>query len=190
MEKPSLPCKLISFRKRNNFYIDRGHVRVEMKNRGRIIDLGSVYTAVKEKEKRWKRANSTAATTATARRGKQRGERSVFVKAEQQSNDDGQAATVKNTRTECAVFRTEDKQSDKDPKGYVTLWATIHRNLLCLAAGRMYFGNCYRRVNGRAPAVLSFYYILFYLFVLCVWKKGESVKKSRFSTFFCFYFVA
>ena len=139
MAKPSLPCKHISFRKRNNFYIDRGHVRVEMENRGRIIDLGFAYTAVKKKEKRGKRVNSTTATTATARRGKQRGKRSVFVKAEQQSNHDRQPATVEDTRADRAVFRTENKQCDKDPKGYVTLGATIHKNLLYLAAGRMYF---------------------------------------------------
>ena len=88
-----------------------------MENRGRIIDLGFVYTAVKEKEKRWKRANLTAATTATARRGKQRGKRSIFVKAEEKGDDDGKSTTAKYIRAETTILCTENKQCNKNPKG-------------------------------------------------------------------------
>lgn len=79
------------------------------------------------------------AATAAARGGKQSGKSTVFIKTEKQSNDYGQTTTVEDARTKPAVLRTENKQSDKDPKGYVPLRTTIHKNLLCLAAGRMYF---------------------------------------------------
>ena len=72
------------------------------------------------------------AATATARRGKQGRQSAVFVKAEKKSHYDRQAATVKNIRTERSVFSTEYKQCDKNPKGNVSLGATIHKNLLCL----------------------------------------------------------
>ena len=72
-----------------------------------------------------------AAATA-ARRRKQARQSTVFVKAEKECNYNRQAAAVEDTRAKRAVFRAEYKQSDKDPKGYVSLGATIHKNLLCL----------------------------------------------------------
>ena len=67
------------------------------------------------------------ARTAVARRRQNRRERAVFIQAVQKRNDDGKRATAQNVRTENPVFRAEYKQSDKDPKGYVTLGATIHK---------------------------------------------------------------
>ena len=72
------------------------------------------------------------AAAAVTRRGKQRRQRTVFVKAEEKRNYNRQAAAVKDTRAERAVFCAEYKQRDKNPKGYVSLGATIHKNLLCL----------------------------------------------------------
>lgn len=86
-------------------------------------DLGFLLIQLKRRI----RKRSVTATSAAAGRGKQSGQRSVFIKAEKQSDHDGQTAAVENARTKRAVFRTEDKQSDKDPKGYVTLGATIHK---------------------------------------------------------------
>lgn len=77
------------------------------------------------------------AAAATARGRQQRRQRSVFVKAEQQCRDDWQPATVKDVRAKCTVLRAENKQSNKNPKGGISLRATVHKNLLCFAAGRM-----------------------------------------------------
>ena len=82
-----------------------------------------------EKEKKKKKL---VTATAVARRGEQGRQGTVFVEAEEECDNDWQATTVKDTRTEAAVFRAENKQSDKNPKGYVSLGATIHKNLLCL----------------------------------------------------------
>ena len=81
-----------------------------------------------------------AAATA-ARRRKQARQSTVFVKAEKESNHDGQATAVKDARTERAVFCAENKQSDQNPKGYVSLGATVHKNLLCLPQGVCIFGD-------------------------------------------------
>ncbi len=72
------------------------------------------------------------AATAAARRGEQGRQSAVFVKAEEKCDYNGQAAAVKNICTERSVFSAEYKQCDKNPKGYVSLGATIHKNLLCL----------------------------------------------------------
>ena len=72
------------------------------------------------------------AATAVAGRGEQCRQGAVFVKAEEECNNDGQATAVKNPRTESAVFSAEYKQRNKNPQGYVSLGATIHKNLLCL----------------------------------------------------------
>ena len=77
---------------------------------------------------------SMAAATA-ARRREQARQSTVFVKAEKKSNHDRQATAVKDARTERAVFRAENKQSNQNPKGYVSLGATVHKNLLCLPQG-------------------------------------------------------
>ena len=74
---------------------------------------------------------------AAALRGQNRSERSVFIKAEQQRDDDRQSAAAENVRAENPVFRSKNEQSDKNPKGHITLIATSHKNLLCYAAGDM-----------------------------------------------------
>ena len=68
------------------------------------------------------RKHSTAAATAiaTARRGQDGSERSVFIKAEQKRDDDGKTAAAERVGAENPVFRAEYKQSDKDPKGSIT----------------------------------------------------------------------
>ena len=70
--------------------------------------------------------------TAVAGRGKQSRQGAVFIKAEKECNNNRQATAVKDACAECAIFCAEYKQSDKNPKGYVSLGATIHKNLLCL----------------------------------------------------------
>ena len=70
---------------------------------------------------------AAAAATAITRRRQQSGERAVFVKAEQQSNENRQSATAKNVGTENTVFRAENEQSNQYPKGDITLRATIHK---------------------------------------------------------------
>ncbi len=75
-----------------------------------------------------------AAATA-ARRREQARQSTVFVKAEKEGNHDRQATAIKDARTERAVFRAENKQSNQNPKGYVSLGATVHKNLLCLPQG-------------------------------------------------------
>ena len=67
-----------------------------------------------------------ASAAAMARRRQDGGKCAVFIKAEQQSGDDGKPATVKDIRAERTVFRAEHEQSDKNPKGVVTLIATSH----------------------------------------------------------------
>ena len=70
----------------------------------------------------------TTAVAAVATRSKKGSQRSVFIQTEKQGDDDGQAATAENIGAEEAVFRAENKQSDKDPKGdVITLGATIHK---------------------------------------------------------------
>ena len=82
---------------------------------------------------------TATSATASARRCENRRERSVFVKAEKESDQNRQTATVENVGAENTVFRAEYKQCNKYPKGYVvTLSATIHIDLLCFAAGDMY----------------------------------------------------
>jgi hypothetical protein len=78
-----------------------------------------------------------AVARAPARRGKNGSERTVFVKAEKQRNDDGQTAAAQYVRVNKAVLRAENEQCNKNPKGNVTLIATSHKNLLCFAAGDM-----------------------------------------------------
>jgi hypothetical protein len=70
--------------------------------------------------------------TAAARRGKQRRQRTVFIKAEEERDNNRQPTAVKDICAKSTVFRTDYKQSDKNPKGYISLGATIHKNLLCL----------------------------------------------------------
>lgn len=107
------------------------------------------------------------AATAAARGSKQSRQRSVFVKAEKERDDDGQSAAAKDVRAERAVFRAENKQSDKNPKGYVTLGATIHK-IPPVSCRRTYVRIFFFRRSGRYPAVLSFYYIVFQNFGFCV----------------------
>lgn len=78
---------------------------------------------------------AAAITAAVTRRRQSRGERTVSVKAEQQSEDDGQTASAENVRTEYTVLRAKHKQSDKDPKGRIALIATSHIKPPVFAAG-------------------------------------------------------
>ena len=64
---------------------------------------------------------------AAALRRQNRGKCSVFIKAEQQRDNDGQSAATENVRAENPVFRAENEQSDKNPKGHITLIATSHK---------------------------------------------------------------
>ena len=50
-----------------------------------------------------------AVMVAVARRGQQRSKRSVFVKAEQKRDDDGESAAAENVGAERTVFRAENK---------------------------------------------------------------------------------
>ena len=75
--------------------------------------------------------------TAVARGSENCGKRSVFIKTVHKRDKDGKTAAVKDVRAEETVFRAENKQSDKNPKGAITLRTTIHKNLLCFAAGDM-----------------------------------------------------
>ena len=86
-----------------------------------------------------------AAATATAGRSEQGGQSPIFIKTEKQSDYDGQSAAVKDTGTEAAVFRAEYKQSDKDPKGYVTLGATIHKKPPVSCRRTYVFWKCFCR---------------------------------------------
>ena len=104
------------------------NVKTEVKN-----DLGFRY-------KKGEKGEKLTTATASARRGKQRRQRTVFVEAEEKSDDDRQAASVKDARAERAVFRAKNKQSNKNPKGYVSLGTTIHKNLLCLPQDVCIFG--------------------------------------------------
>ena len=122
-----------------------------------IFDLGFRY-------KKGEKGEKLTTATASARRGKQRRQGTVFVEAEEKSDDDRQAASVKDARAERAVFRAKNKQSNKNPKGYVSLGATIHKNLL-FSAGRMYFLLVF--CNG-ILRFFSFYYIIFLGVGICV----------------------
>ena len=69
-----------------------------------------------------------ATTTAVARRRQNTGKRTVLIKAEKESDDNGKTATAQDVRAEDTILRAKDKQCDKDPKGYViTLITTSHR---------------------------------------------------------------
>ena len=70
-----------------------------------------------------------------ARRRQKGRQRAVLVKAEKQSDDNGQPATAENVRAENTVLRAEHEQSTKNPKGNVTLIATSHKKPPVLAAG-------------------------------------------------------
>ena len=76
----------------------------------------------------------TAAVAITRRRQDSR-ERSVLVKAEKQSENNGKPAAAENVGAEDAVLRAEYEQSDKNPKGGITLVATSHIKPPVLAAG-------------------------------------------------------
>ena len=132
-----------------------------------------------------------AAATATAGRGKQSGQRSVFVQTEKQSDYNGQSAAVKNTGTECAVFRTENKQSDKDPKGYVTLGATIHKKPPVSCRRTYVFWKLLLPCERQSPCgfVFLIYSIPHFRFV-CIKKRVFGGKKSTLSPFFYVHFVA
>ena len=80
-----------------------------------------------KKQIRRKKSQSATAVAAVTRRGEDCGQRTVLVQTEKQSDNDRQATAAKNVRAEETVFRAEDKQSDENPKGAVTLIATSHK---------------------------------------------------------------
>ena len=124
MGKPYLHCRHIFSLKISK----RIPGMAKIKNRGRYHrPRFCLHSNVKEKNE-GKQSVAAAATATTTRRSKQRSQRAVSIKTEEQSCDDRQSASAENIRAEEPVFRTENKQSDKDPKGYVTtLGATIHK---------------------------------------------------------------
>ena len=67
------------------------------------------------------------AATGVARGSEQSCKSAVFIKAENESNDDRQAASAEYAHVAATVFRAKNKQSDKDPKGHITLRTTIHK---------------------------------------------------------------
>jgi hypothetical protein len=95
---------------------------------------------------------------ATIRRGEDSGKSSVFVHTIEQSENDRQTAAAQKAVAEHSVFRAENKQSDKDPKGSISLGAAIHnRNLLCFAAGDMYI---FPKKGRKRLRFYLFYYII------------------------------
>ena len=71
-------------------------------------------------------ARAVAVTAAGGR--KDACKRTVFIKTEEQSDDNGKPATAENVGAEDTVLRAQHEQGDKDPKGYViTLIATSHK---------------------------------------------------------------
>lgn len=100
---------------------------------------------------------ATTAVAAIATRGKKGSQRAVSVQTEKQGGDDGQAATAENIGAEEAVFRAENKQSDKDPKGdIITLGATIHKKTSCVLPQGICTSTFMLRYKAEIPAVLSF----------------------------------
>ena len=65
-------------------------------------------------------ATTTAATTAVAGRGKKGSKRTVLIQTEKKCQNDRQTAAAEYVRAENSVFRAENKQCDKNPKGGVT----------------------------------------------------------------------
>ena len=123
---------------------------------------------------------AAAGATAVARWREDGRKCAVFIEAEQERRDDGQAATAEYVRAENTVLRAEDKQSDKNPKGGITLSATIHKNLLCFAAGYVIKFGC--RFGGipKRQTACGFVFLLHsirFLGLLCnlFAKRGEKV---------------
>jgi hypothetical protein len=75
------------------------------------------------------------ARTAIARGRQDSRKRTILIQTEKKRRNNRQTATVENVRTENAVLRTEYKQSDKNPKGGITLVATSHKKPPVSAAG-------------------------------------------------------
>ena len=88
-------------------------------NAGSVLPQGNVKG---DKEK----SLATAVAVTVTRRCQDGRKRAVFIKAEQQRDDDGQSAAAEDVGTEHSVLRAENEQCDKDPKGNVTLIATSH----------------------------------------------------------------
>ena len=60
-------------------------------------------------------------------------ERPVLIKAIQERDNYGKTATAQETAGREAVFRTEHRNSDENPKGRVIiLHATIHKRTSCV----------------------------------------------------------
>ena len=123
---------------------------------------------------------ATTVAGATAGGGKKGSERSVFVQAEEERQNNGQTATAEYVRAERAVFRTEYKQSNENPKGKViSLGATIHKKppVFCR---RGYVFRLFPSFEGK---YLRFYLsniIVFLLFTICVKITVVEIKFSFF----------
>ena len=63
--------------------------------------------------------SAATAATAVARRREDRCKRTVFIQTEKQGDNNGKSAAVKDVGTEEAVLRTEDEQSNENPKSGV-----------------------------------------------------------------------
>ena len=92
-------CKRICFvkNKEKTGSVDRPRSFLERKNYER------------DKEKKSIVAAAVAVMVAVARRSQQRSKRSIFVKAEQKRDDDGESAAAENVGAERTVFRAENK---------------------------------------------------------------------------------
>lgn len=90
-------------------------------NAGSVLPQGNVKG---DKEKSL--ATAVAVAVTVTRRRQDGRKRAVFIKAEQQRDDDGQSAAAEDVGTEHSILRAENEQCDKDPKGNVTLIATSH----------------------------------------------------------------
>ncbi len=82
-------------------------------------------TSVFSNNKKEKKEGLVAAAVAVARGSKNGRKGAVFIQAEKESDDNRQSATTQHVRA--ATVLTENKQSDKNPKGSITLGATIHK---------------------------------------------------------------
>ena len=82
----------------------------------------------------YKRRRILAATAvlATARRRQKRTQRTVFIKAIKQCQNDGQPTAAQYVRAEDPVFAAENEKCNQNPKSRVTLRKAIHKETSCV----------------------------------------------------------
>ena len=125
----------------------------------------------------YRRRILAATVVLAAARGRQKGaKRSVFVKAIEQRHDDGQPAAVQNVGTENPVFAAKNEKCNQNPKSCVTLRKAIHKETSCVSPQGLCTLLCW-------PAVLSFYYIIFFVFKKSSfdfsWKRVHFLAKGK-----------